>query len=231
MPSHSFKNGKTLGHFFEPLYLGRPSGMKGDTFMCKSFVVFYSDTALFDEAMYPSCGSVRPKRTTCIDEPPSNQPDLSDDITIPDDSDDPPPEPKQERCTPQPDGVEEVPLQEPNEQQALPDDPELVPKPDELPALPRHSGRVRRHLTHPDNVYGDKHPTEITKDIEQTCNWKCLVGDQPGSSCQHLRCNQPVPGDIPEPDNAEPPIAPSDSPSNSEDEVDQLVLTWLAQEG
>jgi len=79
--------------------------MKGDTFMRKSFVVFYSDTALFDEAMYPSCGSVRPKRTTRIDEPPSNQPDLSDDITIPGDSDDPPPEPKQERRAPQPDGL------------------------------------------------------------------------------------------------------------------------------
>src|SRR6267378_2283688 len=73
------------------------SWMKGDAFMRKSFVVFYSDTALFDEAMYPSCGSVCPKRTTHIDEPPSNQLDLSDDITIPGDSDDPPPEPKQER--------------------------------------------------------------------------------------------------------------------------------------
>jgi len=40
-----------------------------------------------------------------------------------------------------------------------------------------------------------------------------------------------VSGDVPEPDDAEPPIALSDSPSNSEDEVDQLVLSRLAQEG
>src|SRR5882762_7990551 len=120
------------------------------------------------------------------------------------------------------------PPPEPNEDMRA---PEPVPEPDELPALPRRSGRVRRHLTRPDNVYGDKHPTEITKDIERTRNWKRLVGDQPGSSRQHLRRNQPVSGDVPEPGDAEPPIAPSDSPSNSEDEVDKLVLSRLAQEG
>src|SRR6266404_4929893 len=169
------------------IYLGRPSGMKGDAFMRKSFVVFYSDTALFDEAMYPSCGSVRPKRTTRIDEPPSNQPDLSDDITIPGDSDDPPPEPKQERRAPQPDGVDEVPLEEPIEQHAPPDEPEPVPKPGELPAQPRRSGRIRRPPTRPDNVYGDKHPTKITKDIEWTHNWKHLVGDQPGDEMCNSR--------------------------------------------
>src|SRR6266404_6252899 len=205
--------------------------MKGDTFMHKPFVVFYSDTALFDKTMYPNCGSVHPKWTTRIDEPPSNQPDLSDDITIPGDSDDTPPEPNKERRALQPDGVDEVPLEEPIEQQAPPDEPEPVPEPDELPAQPRCSGRIRRPPTRPDNAYGDKHPTKITKDIERTCNWKRLVGDQPGSSRQHLRRNQPVSGGIPEPDVAEPPIALSDSPSNSEDKVDQLVLTRLAQEG
>jgi len=44
------------------IYLGRQSGMKGDTFMHKGLVLFYSDTALFDEDMYPNCGSVCPKR-------------------------------------------------------------------------------------------------------------------------------------------------------------------------
>ena len=138
---------------------------EGDTFMHNTFVVFYSDTALFDETMYPSCGSVHPKQTTHVDEPPSNQPDLSDDITIPGDSDDPPPEPNKERCALQPNGVDEVPLEEPVEQQAPPDEPEPVPEPDELPAQPQRSGRIRRPPTRPDNVYGDKHPTKILKTL------------------------------------------------------------------
>ena len=164
------------------IYLGRQSGMKGDTFMPKGLVLFYSDTALFDEDMYPNCGSVHPKQTTQINEPPSNQPDPSFDTT-PGDSDDPPPEPKQERHTPQPDRVEQVPSQGPDELQALPPEPEPVPEPEpEPPAHPRRSGQIRRPPTRPDNVYGDKHPTKITKDIERTCNWRHLVGDEPGSS-------------------------------------------------
>src|SRR6266404_1529702 len=147
------------------LYLGRQSGMKGNTFMCNTHVVFYSDTALFDETMYPNCGSVRPKRTTHIDEPPSNQPDLFDDITIPGDSDNLPPEPNKERRALQPNGVDEVPLEEPIEQQAPPDEPEPVPEPGELPALPRCSGQIRQPPTCPDNVYGDKHPTKILKTL------------------------------------------------------------------
>jgi transposase InsO family protein len=39
------------------IYLGRPSGMKGDMFMRTPNTLFYSDKALFDEILFPCCSN------------------------------------------------------------------------------------------------------------------------------------------------------------------------------
>jgi transposase InsO family protein len=215
------------------VYLGRQSGMKADVFMRTPNTLFYSDKALFDELLFPRCSSGEPKgirrRTTLLDEPPSNQPpnDASEDTT-PGDLDFTPPEPPKGGSAPQPDGVDEVPVDEPDEPQAPPPAPDPVPEP---APQPRRSGRVRKALNRPDNVYGDGSPSEISRDIERTRTWQRLVEDPPSSSRRRSSQDQPVPGDIPEQPDAGPPSTQSEHPHDSEDEVDQLVITRLAQEG
>jgi hypothetical protein len=111
-------------------------------------------------------------------------------------------------------------------QQAPPPAPEPVP----APALqPRRSERWRKPTTHPDNVYGDRPPAKITRDIERTRKWKDLVEGPSGSSRTRTSQDQQVPGEFPEPTNPLP--LHGEQPAVSEDEVDQLVLAWLAQEG
>jgi len=140
--------------------------------------------------MYPSCGSVRPKRTTRIDEPPSNQPDLSDDITIlwfwqsaP--------EPKHERRAPQPDGDCEVPFAGTWWAATPPDDPRTSTDLMSYLLLPRRSGRVRRHLTRPDNVMVINTLRKLLKTLSGLAIGSRLVGSARYSR-QHLRRNQLV---------------------------------------
>ena len=98
------------------------------------------------------------------------------------------------------------------------------------PVPSRRSERLRRQTTRPDNVYGDRPPTTIIRDIERDRNWRQLVEDQPGSSRGRRSQDQPMPGGIPEQDVFDPPT-PESEDSHSEDEVDQQLLTRLAQEG
>ena len=57
-----------------------------------------------------------------------------------------------------------------------------------------------------------------------------MVGDDPGSSQGRSRHDQPIPGGIPEQSELDLPDDLSQNP-HSDDEVDQLLLTHLAQEG
>src|ERR1700744_5017324 len=98
------------------------------------------------------------------------------------------------------------------------------------PVPSRRSERLRRQATRPDNVYGDRPPTTIIRDIERDRNWRQLVEDRPGSSRGRRSQDQPMPGGIPEQDVFDPPT-PESEDSHSEDEVDQQLLTRLAQEG
>jgi transposase InsO family protein len=117
------------------IYLGRPSGMKGDMFMRTPNTLFHSDKALFDEMLFPRCSNQQtPGKTrgiTQLDEPPSNQPPLDFEDTTPGDLDLSPPEPPKGSSAPHPDGDEEVPAvaDDPPEQQAPPHRPDPVPKP------------------------------------------------------------------------------------------------------
>ena len=152
------------------IYLGRQAGMKADTFMRTPNTLFYSDKALFDELYFPKClsGDKQGKThgTTCLSRPASNQPpyNASDDTT-PGDLDLAPPEPPKRRRALQPDRVDAAPpdnSEKPAEQHALPP----VSDPVSAPPEPRWSARLRKTTTCPDNVYGQRHPTEISGDID-----------------------------------------------------------------
>jgi hypothetical protein len=107
-------------------------------------------------------------------------------------------------------------------QQAPPPAPEPVPAP---VLQPRRSERRRKPTTRPDNVYGDRPPVKITRDIERTHKWKDLVEGPSGSSRTRTSQDQQVPGEFPEP--TDPLPLHGEQPAVSEDEVDQLVLLWL----
>ena len=149
--------------------------MKADTFMHTPNTLFNSDKALFDELYFPKCLSGDKQGethgTTCLNRPASNQPpyNASDDTT-PGDLDLAPPEPPKRRRTLQPDRVDAAPpdnSEKPAEQHALPPVPDPVPAPPE----PRRSAQLRKTTTCPDNVYEQRHPIEISHDIERTCTW------------------------------------------------------------
>jgi hypothetical protein len=70
---------------------------------------------------------------------------------------------------------------------------------------------------------------KIMHDIERTRKWKDLVESPSGSSRTRTSQDQQVPGEFPEP--TDPLPLHGEQPAVSEDEVDQLVLARLAQEG
>jgi hypothetical protein len=70
---------------------------------------------------------------------------------------------------------------------------------------------------------------KITRDIERTHKWKDLVEGPSGSSRMRTSQDQQVPGEFPEP--TDPLPLQGEQPTVSKDEVDQLVLARLAQEG
>jgi hypothetical protein len=228
------------------IYLGRPSRMKGDMFMHTPNTLFYSDKALFDEMLFPHCSNQQtPGKThgiTQLDEPPSNQPPLDFEDTTPGDLDLSPPEPPKGSSAPQPNRVEEVPAKadDPPEQQALPPHPDPVPKPKgksrsrpetTSDVVPKQSEQLRKVPTNPDNIYSDRHPSKVSRDIEWTRTWKQMVENQPGSSWQHSSHDQTESGKSPEQSASKLPTTLSESSHDSEDEVDQQLLTRLAQEG
>src|SRR6266571_7399069 len=213
------------------VYLGRGPGMKANIFMCTPNTLFYSDKALFDETLFPRCPPGQSKRkpngVTQLDKPVSKELPLEDDTT-PGDDDYTPPKPPIGGSAPQPAGAGPPSLSGGSgPPQALPSPPDPVPG----PSQPRRSTRVRKLLTRPENVYGERPPTTIIRDIARTHTWRHLTGDQPVSSRLRSRQDQRMPGEIPEQSDSGPPSAESENPHTSEDKVDQQLLTRLAQEG
>ena len=146
--------------------------MKADLFMRTPNTLFYSDKALFDELYFPRCTDGHSRGRICgvtqLDKPAANQPSENDDV-IPGDNDSPPPEPSKGGSAPQPIGAgSPTPSSGGSGQPQTPPSP-VPPVPG--PSQPRRSTRERRVPTRPDNVYGDRHPTEITRDIVWTCSW------------------------------------------------------------
>src|SRR6266702_24613 len=213
------------------IYLGRGSGMKANVFMRTPNTLFYSDKALFDERLFPKCPSGqskgKPNGVTQLYKPASKELPLEDDTT-PGDEDYTPPEPPIGGSAPQPAGAGPPSFSGGSgPPQTLPSPPDPVPG----PSQPRRSLRVRKLLTCPENVYGERPPTTIICDIVQTRTWQHLTGDQPVSS-QLCSCqDQRMSGEIPKQNDPDPPSAESENLHTSEDKVDQQLLTCLAQEG
>jgi hypothetical protein len=90
---------------------------------------------------------------------------------------------------------------------------------------------LRKVPTNPDNIYGDRHPSKVSRDIERTRTWKQMVENQPGSSQRRSSHDQTESGQSPEQSASKLPTTLSESSHDSEDEVDQQLLTRLAQEG
>ena len=156
--------------------------------------------------------------------------------TTPGDIDDNPPKQPKGSSVPQPDEVEEAAPDAPEEQQALPPDIDPVPRrkartrPPPSGEPPRGSTRRGKVPTIPDNVYGDKPPAKVVRDIESKRTWIKMIENQPGSSWGDTSHDQSVPGEFPEQAGG-PPITQSDTLPESEDEVDQQLLICLAKEG
>ncbi|KAH9008639.1 hypothetical protein EDB85DRAFT_2164076 [Lactarius pseudohatsudake] len=208
------------------------AGMKADVFMRTPNTLFYSDKALFDEALFPRCpkdnSRREPRGVTQLDETVPDE--LSKDDTTPGDDDNLPPEPpiKKGRSAPQP--AAGPPLSSHTRGIGLLLPPPLPPHPVPGPSEPRRSGRIRKPVTHPDNVYGDRPPTTIIRDIARTHTWRQLTQPQQGSSQQRPRPEQMASGDNPDPADSDSSSAQSDNLHDS-DEVDQQLLIRLAQEG
>jgi hypothetical protein len=220
----------------EPMiYIGHTEGIKAYKFMRGTNQVYTSNTALFDETIFPRCDKQRVRGTTRLNEPIGNQPpiDAEDDQSktqpIPSGTDDDQPSyhtPKirhKRESAPDHDGGTETP-----DQSTAP-----LPPPTDTEQIPlRRSDRQRKIPTRPGNVYGDnRHPTKIIKDVERSSKWKQMVENQPGSSSSENTPRQrQIPGEFPETSPDAPPTE-SDAPlPPSEDEVDDL-LQRLAQEG
>ena len=93
------------------VYLGRPEGIKGDTFMrLSNNTLFTANTALFDKTIYPMCDKKsRIQGITRLKGPTSQHPpEIAKEDTTPGDLDEPetlPPTPKQREAAPESDGT------------------------------------------------------------------------------------------------------------------------------
>jgi len=219
-------------------YIGHTEGIKAYSFMRLSTNTIYTGaTALFNENMFPKCKTTKKCGFTHLNKP-VEQHDLPPLPTPADVNDGVTP-----HCPP-PSSQREVP-QDPDEglvPQWLPGDTPPFPAPvleqGEVPAatpplLPplQCSGWERKVPSHPGNIYGeDRHPIEQHCDIQQLHQWKDTVRGKPGHSQppSSISCQRQVPG----PSTGTPPHDNSPlTPLGSDDEVEDLIVTQLAQEG
>src|ERR1700694_5278933 len=155
------------------IFLGYKNGVKGYLFMrLPNNVLFTGATALFDEKLFPKCPEGRLRGFIPVGENPSEDPE---EVPISLDDGDVGPD----RITPN------SPI--PKGDEDLDHDDDEIPPPPDVPALPpaepplRRSGRTRVIPHRPDNVYGDRTPTEIIRDVKRQTYWKKTVED-PSSS-------------------------------------------------
>src|ERR1700743_2489389 len=182
-------------------YLGTHPGGKGWIFMRRpNNIIFSAAQATFDEAFFlkcPSSGGVQ--RNTRLHTPapkPSPCPCKGDkDCQCPhhgdedeDDNDEPPRRPSNSTPAPPKNNKGKERAREDHDSPKAPKQelPSRSPSPDapQEPAETTESGRPKRHAkvpNKPGNVYGDKHPTQIEKEIRKKRDWSKIVGEKPRS--------------------------------------------------
>src|SRR6201996_3091849 len=209
------------------VYLGRPEGIKGDTFMrLSNNTLFTADTALFDETIYPMCDKKsRIRGVTRLKGPTSQHPpEIAEEDTTPGDLDEPetlPPTPKQREAAPESDGTSS------DSTGVTPESGPPAPPPAPEPVPLRRSTRLRNPPTRPGNVYGERrHPTEIEKDVQRSRTWKQMTERIPGSfEDDSTSDQQPATSQIDLP----PPPSETPLPDASDDEIEELLR--LQREG
>ena len=220
------------------IYLGVAEGVKGYKFMrLPKNIIFTGATAVFDEEMFPKCPDQKRRTTTHLgqdrnsadNEPQDIPSEVDDDDIAPDENhnDHPAPLPEPE--------VEEEPDHVNGQDGNLdaPNPPQPAPPPEEPPApeqQPRRSGRERKIVNRPDNVYGEnRNPVDIYKDVERKGKWREMVGEKTS------RSQNPPPAardKVPGPNSSQNPNPNSDNTSTSDNaaEIDTL-LAKLCREG
>jgi len=191
------------------IFLGYKDGVKGFLFMrLPNNVLFTGATALFDEKLFPKCPDGKVRGFIPVGEIPSEDPNEVP-ISLDDDDDGPIPTAS----------YPPIPIRDENHDHDGEND---IPPPEvpDVPAEPplRRSGRTRVTPHRPDNVYGDRTPTEIIRDVERQTYWKKTVE---GSS---RTCEQP-PVKLPQPDSS----MKHDSDDPLDD--DEVQLLKLQKEG
>jgi hypothetical protein len=208
------------------VYLGNHPGGKGWIFMRgPNNVIFSAAQATFDESIYPKCpkSSVRPYTRLQTPAPVTPHPCHCDDgncqnqVPHIEDDDEEDTEPTtsthkgKERARDA--NPEETSAPAPRPPSPKPAGPVPPPAPVRPPVQTRRSTREKKVPVKPGNVYGDKHPATIEKEMRKMRDWKQVVGEQSSRPQRGV----PRPTAAPEPGPSSPP-APGPS-SSGESEV------------
>ena len=202
-------------------YLGTTPGGKGWIFMCApNNIVFMAAQAIFDESMFPKCPVSKVQPSTRLQTPappPTSCPDGKCDCQGPPVGDDEPLPSKtsgqrshtrQEKGKARDDGNSNT-SSNPTTPSTTEAEPPTSVAP--LPQPTRRSRHARKVPRKEGNVYGDKHPVQIEKDIHQKKDWDQIVGEQ----SSRPRPNVPGPSTpVPVP----PPHQPQEGTSSGEEE-------------
>ena len=184
-------------------------------------IVFMAVQAIFDESMFPKCpvSKVRPStRLQTPVPPPTTCPNGKCDCQVPPVGDEEPLPSKtskqrtytqQEKGKAREDGNPGMPSNPLTPSSVEAEPPTSVAPP---PQPTRHSGCARKVPKKEGNVYGDKHPVQIEKDIRRKKDWDQIVGEQ----SSRPRPNVPGPSvPVPVPP---PPRQPQEGTSSGEEE-------------
>jgi len=224
-------------------YLGSHPGGKGWIFMHgPNNIIFSTAQAIFDESTFLKC----PKSNVKV---PSTRLHT--------------PAPKPRTCTgdtckcplPQEDELDSFPEHTSSSKggaapkrtwrtrEDVPAGPPVVPVPEppqprqQRPPTPpglRRTGRIPKPLIKPDNVYRDKTPIEIEKDIRKHKDWSRIVGEEssrpqrepiPGPS------RQPPPDPLPEGEGSDSEDEVQGSLEPSDDDDESVAVNRLCREG
>ena len=222
-------------------YLGCAPGGNGWLFMRgPNNILFTAAQATFDEGLFPRCPKSHGAReNTRLQTPMPKQRSCPDKgcVTPPeDDSWDEPPRRASIKGK-----ARQTPLSrseiEPRQGEIQPEVPPDVP----AAPVPRRSGRAVKVPKRPGNVYGDKHPVQIEKEIARPRAWRDIVGEsssRPRRAVPAKPVVQPPPVPVADSeDEVHDSLEPSSSGesekplSESSDSEEEAALARLCREG
>ena len=203
-------------------YLGTAPGGKGWIFMrAPNNIVFMAAQAIFDEFMFPKCLALKvrpstrlqtpaPPPTTCPDGKCDCQgPPVGDDEPLPSKTSGQRSHTRQEKGKARDDGNSDTSSSPPTPSSVEAEPPTSVAPPQPPTRCSGHACKVPKKEG---NVYGDKHPVQIEKDIRQKRDWDRIVGEQSSRPCPNVP-GPSIPAPVPP-----PPRQPQEGTSSGEEE-------------